>query len=137
MAVIHQIKPGAAETERGLVREIYRQMRQEFGVLGEPLTLRAPSPHLLAGVWSSFRESILAGALPRAWKEVVAVGVSKLNKCPYCVDSHTVILRTAASNEAASAIKYGTEQTIRDLQMRALAAWSSLAAARRIGTWPK
>ena len=128
-AVIHHIKPGTAETESELVREIYRQIRREFGVLGEPLTLHAPSPHLLAGVWSSFRESILAGAAPRAWKEVVAVGVSKLNQCPYCVDSHTVMLRAAASHEAASAIQYGTEQTIRDPQIRALADWAKATRA--------
>jgi AhpD family alkylhydroperoxidase len=122
--MIRYIKADSARTARGLVAEVYGQMRKEFGLLGEPITLHSPVPDLLAGVWSSFRESLLAGEVPRPMKEAVAVAVSRLNRCPYCVDAHTVFLRATACHDAARAIQNDLEDGISDPGIRALVKWA-------------
>jgi hypothetical protein len=45
---------------QGLVAEVYDQMRREFQLV-PPVTLHAPNPELLAGVWGMLRETIVAG----------------------------------------------------------------------------
>ena len=122
--MIRYIKVESARTARGLVAEVYAQMRKEFGVLGEPITLHSPVPDLLAGVWSSFRESVLAGDVPRPVKEAVAVAISRLNRCPYCADAHTVMLRATANHHAAGAIRNDRDDEIGDPVIRAFVRWA-------------
>lgn len=122
--MIRYIRPVPARSARGLVQEVYAQIRNEFGTLGEPLTLHSPLPPVLAGLWCSFRESLVAGVVPRAVKEAVAVGVSRLNECAYCIDAHAVLLRAADAHEAAALIQKGNEGGISDPQLRAAAAWA-------------
>src|SRR5262245_63876738 len=70
-------------TAAGLTAEVYRQMQADF--LPIPLlTLHSPMPEVMAGVWSILRESLLAGQVDRARKEVMAATVSKINECPFC-----------------------------------------------------
>ncbi len=122
--MIRYIRPVPARSARGLVKEVYGQIKTEFGTLGEPLTLHSPMPALLVGLWCSFRESLLAGVVPRAIKEAVAVGVSRLNECPYCIDAHAILLRAADAHDAAALIQCGNEDRIADPRLRAAAAWA-------------
>jgi AhpD family alkylhydroperoxidase len=91
--------PGRSAT--GLVGDAYAQIRREFGAVVEPFALHSPAPRLLAGVWIACRESLLVGGAPRSSKETVAVAVSDLNACPYCVDAHTVMLHAGGRHEGA------------------------------------
>ncbi len=132
--MIRYIRPVPENAARGVVREIYEQIRSELGILGEPLTLHSPLPELLAGLWCSFRESVVAGRASRAMKEVVAVCVARLNECPYCADAHTVFLRATRSHEAAGLLRRGNEARISDQQLRSAAEWAmaTLTPAARI-----
>jgi AhpD family alkylhydroperoxidase len=76
----------------------------ERGRVAEPLVLHSPSPALLAGAWSVLRETLLVGQVPRGLKESVASTVSAINRCPYCVDVHTMLARAAGYRDAASAV---------------------------------
>ncbi len=87
------------------------------------LTLHASAPHMMAGVWSILRETLLAGQADRAQKEVAAT-VSKTNQCPFCVDAHTLMLHATSDHDAANAILRGDYDSIRDPQQRALARWA-------------
>ncbi len=122
--MIRYIKPVSIRSPQGLTGRVYRQISEEFGVLGEPLTLHSPLPELLAGVWCSFRESVLSGIVTRKYKEIVAVAVSQLNQCPYCIDAHTIMLRATSSHEAAFALQFEQDDPIADPRMRALIAWA-------------
>ncbi len=122
--MIRYVRPVSSRAARGLVKEIYGQIMGEFGTLGEPLTLHSPQPALLAGVWCSFRESLVAGLVPRALKEIAAVSISRLNQCPYCADAHSVMLRAAEGHEAASRIRNGSQAEISDQKQRAVAEWA-------------
>ena len=123
--MIKYVKPVPASAARGVVGEIYAQIKREFGTLGEPLTLHSPIPDLLAGVWSSFHECLISGVARRDLKEAAAVAVSRVNRCPYCIDAHTVMLRAAAAHSAAAAIQYGHDDGIEDEQTRTMVRWTA------------
>ena len=97
LAQTRYVKPVRYSSAMGLTAEVYRQMQADF--LPIPLlTLHSPVPEVLAGVWSILRETLLAGAVDRAQKEVVAAVVSKTNECPFCVDAHRLMLEATAGS---------------------------------------
>lgn len=83
-----------------LRRRVYRQARREFGAAVAPITLHAPVPEVLAGLWCVLRETLLVGQVPRPVKEAVAVAVSRANRCAYCADAHA-LMRKATAVQAA------------------------------------
>jgi AhpD family alkylhydroperoxidase len=116
------IKPIPYASATGLTAEVYQQMRADF--LHAPLlTLHSPVPEVMAGVWSILRETLLAGSVDRARKEVVAAVVSQSNACPFCVDAHTLMLQATPDRDAAGAILRGEYDGIRAPQLRSLAHW--------------
>jgi AhpD family alkylhydroperoxidase len=88
---IRHLPPPDIGDASGLSASVYRQMEQEFQTV-PPITMHHLNPSLMAGVWSACRESLIAGP-DRLLKESVAVAVSKSNRCPYCVQAHTSMLR--------------------------------------------
>ncbi|SFB25410.1 alkylhydroperoxidase AhpD family core domain-containing protein [Amycolatopsis marina] len=95
----------------GAVREVYRQVEQDFGMLAPPVALHSTAPGPLAASWMLLRETLLAaGETSRAAREAVAAEVSALNTCPYCVEVHTAAF-TGASPDAA------------DPELTAIVAW--------------
>lgn len=127
------IKPVAPRGAHGLLGGLYDQIKEEFGVLGEPLTLHSPIPDLLAGVWAAFREALLAGSVRRELKEALAVAVSRLNGCPYCIEAHTVMLHARSRADAATALREARDDQIRDSEMRALLEWANATATPGAG----
>lgn len=107
---IQRVAPNVAE---GLVGQVYAQIKKEFGALAEPFTLHSPSPELLAGAWSACRESLLVGNVRRDVKEAVAATVSRINRCPYCVDAHTIMLNATSAHNSADAIIHQRDDQIR------------------------
>lgn len=93
---IHSLPRAAAES---LSDKVLRQVRREFGAEVEPFTLHLPLPELLAGVWMACRETLLAGSGRRDAKEVVAAAVSALNRCPFCVDAHSIMVLESSGHD--------------------------------------
>ncbi|MGW3997641.1 carboxymuconolactone decarboxylase family protein [Amycolatopsis sp. NPDC004772] len=116
------VRPGRAQ---GLVREVYRQVERDFGMLAPPIALHSASPEVLAAAWLMLRESLVAGgSASRAGKEAVAAAVSAANSCPYCVEVHAMALGSLGEPAAAAAIGAGTIASIPDGALRALTAWA-------------
>ena len=128
---IRYIQPIAPNYAEGLVARVYVQTKKEFGALVEPFTLHSPLPELLAGAWSACRESLLVGNVSRAVKEAVAATVSRINRCPYCVDAHTIMLNAASAHNSANAIIHHRDDQIRDPAVRSIVEWA--AATRSTG----
>ncbi|WP_020645509.1 carboxymuconolactone decarboxylase family protein [Amycolatopsis balhimycina] len=117
---VEAVRPRRA---RGLVRDVYRQVERDFGMLAPPIALHSPAPDVLAAAWLVLRESLVAGGTAsRAGKEVVAAAVSAANSCPYCVEVHGMALGSLGEPDAAAAIETG--DVIPDRDTRALAAWA-------------
>ena len=109
---------------RGLVGEVYRQIRQDLGIVGEPWALHSPVPTLLAGTWIAYRESLLAGRVARRDKEAVVAAVSRTNRCAYCLDSHTLILNVQGEGAVAEAIRTGHDEGIPNPTVRLRVEWA-------------
>jgi len=59
--LVQYIVPVKPSKAKGLVAEVYSQIKQDFGRIVDPFTLHSPMPTLLAGVWMASRESELVG----------------------------------------------------------------------------
>jgi AhpD family alkylhydroperoxidase len=105
--------------------KVLAQVRKEFGAEVEPFTLHLPVPELLAGVWMACRETLLAGSGRRDAREVVAASVSALNRCPFCVDAHSIMLLESSGNDYSDLMTSRKTELIDDLFLRETAAWAS------------
>lgn len=106
-----------------LVSRVYRSMERDF-FPAPPLTLHSPSPELLAGAWGVFREVVLCGDAPRAWKEAIAVAVARANRCPYCVDVHTLALHGLGAHAAARHLATGSDGASAPGELGRIVAWA-------------
>jgi AhpD family alkylhydroperoxidase len=130
MTGIRHLHPVPPESATGLVARVYAQARRDFGLL-PPIPLHSQDPALLAGMWAVLRETLVAGSVPRPVKEAVAAAVSRRNRCPYCVDAHSLMLVAAGRRGVAREIAAGREGEIRDEDLRRAVAWA--AASRSPG----
>ena len=132
--VIHYLQPLPGEPDP-LVAATRAAMRREFGPVAEPLDLHAPAPAILAAAWATLRETVLVGEVPRRVKETVAAAVSRLNRCPYCVDAHASLLHATGARAAAWDLWRGGREIAdvrtADARLQPFAAWA--AASRSPG----
>lgn len=119
-----RMPPPKLPAEPGWVHGVVEQIDREF-MVGPPLTLHLPVPNLFAGVWAVLRESALAGPTDRATREIIAASVSGLNKCPFCVDSHTASASALGADGAAKAVRARSIDRIERQDLRAAARWAS------------
>ncbi|MFB8771687.1 carboxymuconolactone decarboxylase family protein [Streptomyces broussonetiae] len=100
--------PPSPRTATGRVAETYQQISRDFGVDRPPtFVVLSSAPELLAPAWALMRESLIAGTGSRTGRELVALGVSLANKCPFCVDAHTVLLHATGDHALAERLARG------------------------------
>jgi AhpD family alkylhydroperoxidase len=121
---IAPVKPGAAQ---GLVADVYKQIKRDFGALVDPFVVHSISPGLLAAVWAACRESELVGVVPREIKETIAVTISKTNQVPFCVDAHVVMLHALKAHDVAQALTHDRLERLSD-RNRKIFEWSRASA---------
>ncbi len=122
---IHYIKPVEYLQAKGFVKKTYDQMQSEFQIV-PPLTIHSPIPELLACIWTILRESLIAkGLVSRTTKEVVAVVISRINECPYCIDVHTSMLHGASKHGIADLIPDNLDYRISDKSVKGITSWAS------------
>ncbi|MGW5096509.1 carboxymuconolactone decarboxylase family protein [Streptomyces nodosus] len=101
-------RPLPPRAATGLVAEVYEQISRDFGIDRPPTFVVLSSvPEILAAAWALTRESLIAGAGSRTGKEVAALGVSQVNKCPFCVDAHTMLLHATGDHALAELLARG------------------------------
>jgi AhpD family alkylhydroperoxidase len=115
----------------GVIQAVYRQARDEIGMLPDAVTMFSSAPDLLVATWAPFRETLLAtGTTPRVVKEAVAARVSVLNKCPFCVDAHTIMLYGSGAGDFATSLLSGQPQLAGDPRLLAVSDWVTSTMAR-------
>lgn len=79
----------------GLVKEVFEEMKQVRGWESIPPIWRAMAvnPEYLAANWQRYKSIMLSGTLDLKTKEAIALAVSMVNRCSYCIDSHSMALR--------------------------------------------
>ncbi|MFD0318238.1 carboxymuconolactone decarboxylase family protein [Streptomyces flavalbus] len=100
--------PPAPRSATGRVAATYEQLSRDFGVDRPPtFVILSSAPELLTAAWALTRESLIAGAGSRTDRELVALGVSLANQCPFCVDAHTVLLHATGDHALAERLARG------------------------------
>ncbi|MBL6955279.1 MAG: carboxymuconolactone decarboxylase family protein [Chlorobium phaeobacteroides] len=122
---IRYFKAAGGGQKNDLAERTLMHINSEFGARVEPFTLHLPQPELLAGVWMICRESLLVGSVRRDLKEAVATTVSVINRCPYCVDAHGIMILGASGKSYAEAITAGTYDAIDDKDVRKAVEWAA------------
>jgi AhpD family alkylhydroperoxidase len=123
---VRLVPPGSA---RGLVGQVYAQVERDFGMLAPPIVLHSPASGPLAAAWLMLRETMLVpGLADRAAKEAVAVAVSHLNACPYCVDVHSAALH--GLGQAADAVALAEDKAV-DTHLHDIVGWARTSGRRR------
>ncbi|MBV1935557.1 carboxymuconolactone decarboxylase family protein [Streptomyces sp. BV286] len=114
-------EPLPPRSATGRTAEIHRQIAEDFGIDGAAtFVVLSSAPELLAAAWALMRESLLAGDGSRTGKELAALGVSRANRCPFCVDAHTVLLHATGDHALAERLARG-ESPEKEVQARMLA----------------
>lgn len=129
---ITPVRPAAAS---GMVGEVFQQIKGDFGAVVAPFSVHSISPRLLAAVWGACRESQLAGTVPREIKEAVAVAVSKLNNCPFCVDAHSIMLGAMQAHCVAHALNHNRPDQLPE-RTRAIVEWAASTGQLRSESLP-
>lgn len=122
--MIKYVRPVDDSSAKGLVSEVYSQIKRDFGKVVEPFQLHSPLPRLLAGVWMACRETELVGSVPREIKEAVAATISTQNNCSYCVDAHTIMLKATGEHAIANAISHARFNQISATRVRSIVQWA-------------
>ncbi|MEU5044802.1 carboxymuconolactone decarboxylase family protein [Streptomyces griseorubiginosus] len=101
-------QPQPPKAATGRVAEVHEQLSRDFGI-AEPATfvVLSSAPELLAPAWALMRESLIAGPGSRTGKELAALGVSLANRCPFCVDAHTMLLHATGDHALAERVARG------------------------------
>jgi len=80
------------------------------------------SPKAMAAFRAWDKVALEEGAIPKQYKELIAIGVALTTQCPYCIDIHrqealkaganeqqlTEVIQVAAALRAGGAITHGT-----------------------------
>lgn len=78
-------------------------------------TLEAHAPEAMKAFWAFDEAAWAEGAIPRKYKELIAVSVALTIQCPYCIDLHVDRARKQGASEpeiaeavlAAAALRAG------------------------------
>ncbi|MEU2170957.1 carboxymuconolactone decarboxylase family protein [Micromonospora chersina] len=125
LAHVEHVTPVDPSAATGLVREVYRQVERDFGMLAPPIALHSPAPAVLAAAWVMLHETLLVTATaPRTTKEAVATAVSAANACPYCVDIHGATLSGLDDRPDSAAIAADRLDDVTDPGLRATVRWA-------------
>jgi AhpD family alkylhydroperoxidase len=131
LAQIQHVAPVDFRAAGPGVARVYGEMERDFGVLAPPIALHSAAPDLLAAVWLTLRETLVADGLAlRAVKEAAASAVSLANACPYCVTVHSATVNSLVRGHDAEAIAQDRFDAVTDPGLRAVAVWARETATR-------
>lgn len=90
--------------------------------LGKLKSLEASAPEAIKAFWAFDKAAMAAGAIPKKYKEMMALAVAFTTQCPYCIEIHAnkareegasdqeiaEVVAIAAALRAGAAITHGT-----------------------------
>lgn len=95
-------QPISESEATGKVKEIFDEIRQRRRLAEVPLFWRtiAVNPDYLEATWNKLKVVMAPSRIDRKTKEMIAVAVSAINNCDYCLRSHTDALRDLGVDDA-------------------------------------
>ena len=68
--------------------------------LGKLKTLDANAPAAMQAFWAFDKAAMADGAIPKKFKELMALAVAFTTQCPYCIEIHSGKARRAGATDA-------------------------------------
>lgn len=119
------IQTAAPNAATGLLKTAYSQMNHDLTGVHEPFLVHSPAQDVLLGLWSAYRESLLAsGLVSRALKETVTVTISKINQCPWCFEAHQISLYAVGASNTVAALAHNRSGLHLDERTTSLIEWA-------------
>ncbi len=116
-----RIAPVTGTTAPEESRPVLEGLKKAIGMVPNLYATVAHSPAALKG-YLAFWEALGGGKLSKREAELLALHVSELNGCSYCLSAHTALAaRAGASPEDAAAAREGQSQSRREKALFALA----------------
>lgn len=88
-----RVKLVQIEDGNNKVNEVYEDIKKNFGMVPNLFKAYAIRPEILEATWNRVKAVMVVGKLPRQLKEMIAVVVSKVNGCQYCINAHSGALK--------------------------------------------
>lgn len=95
-----RINPVAPSTATGQTKELLDGIQGKFGRVPNILATMAHAPNVLQA-YLQLSENIAAGTLDATLREQVAITVSAVNGCGYCVSAHSAMGKAAGISQDA------------------------------------
>ena len=85
---------------KGEARDLLKEVEAKYGVVPNSFRVMANSPKTLAG-FRGLSDTLGDGLLPFETRYQIAVVVSELNKCPYCLSAFTALGKAGGISDSA------------------------------------
>lgn len=95
-----KINPVDPQTATGATAEAYAEAKAQFGGVINLFQVAGAAPNVLKGILALNKELNTGGELTARQTELVAMLVSALNRCDYCVNVHMQVGKSAGVSEA-------------------------------------
>jgi uncharacterized peroxidase-related enzyme len=95
LPVFNYVEP---TTTNPKAKEVLELAKKRFGMVPNITKVMANNPFILKG-WMEFNQYIEQGTLDPKLRELIAIVVSELNGCEYCLAAHTAIGKTLGLKE--------------------------------------
>ena len=96
--------PATIEAAPAASRQLLETVKKQLGAVPNLFRLVANSPSALQGYVALF-DALNRGSLPAPTRERIALAVSELNGCSYCLSAHTYLGKNLAKlDDSASAV---------------------------------
>lgn len=113
--------------------------------LGKLKTLDANAPAAMQAFWAFDKAAMADGAIPKKFKELMALAVAFTTQCPYCIEIHSGKARHAGATDAeiaevvtvAAALRAGAAITHGTHAFAGAETGTSEASARETAAAPK
>ena len=89
------VDPGAA---KGGTKALLDAVNARYGAVPNSFKVMANSPHTLGG-FRGLSDTLGDGLLPPDTRSQIAIAVSELNKCPYCLSAFTALGRAGGISD--------------------------------------
>lgn len=98
VTITKRFKPVSPEKASGQTKELLDAVKSKLGGVPNTFQVMANSPVTLASFWGLFGK-LEEGLLPFETRNQIALAVSELNKCAYCLSAFTAVGKGAGMSE--------------------------------------
>ncbi len=128
------IETVAEDEATGEVEEAYKDIKAAFGRPSPAFIVMSMNPAYLTDMWRLHSTIMAEGRLDRMEKEAIALAVSAINKCSYCVWAHSNRLKAwGMDREVVDQLVQDPSQAVIEGRMGVVVQWCVKATKDAVG----